>query len=272
MRKSERRSRVALLVASTSPHLQQQDNPVDWQEWGREAVAEAPRRPMLLSVGYAACRCHHVCRRSVDRTSSGHVPEPCRWAPEPSGQAIRADSLRGVWCVRGRRRNHVAGSSCGAPRGPGCPAASSGRTSSMTNPVIRGPSRRPNDKRPRPVTWGDAVDQWCPRRDLNSENRCPDWVIDTHPRPITAGQSGLWIQRGMWTSRRIRRHCDQSWDQRGRRQARTTERSCAGEELAAGPQVSANVSGHLRRGGRVAVGSGRSWPGGRCRIRRRCSR
>jgi uncharacterized protein YyaL (SSP411 family) len=52
------------LARATSPYLQQHaDNPVDWQEWGEEAFAEARERdvPVLLSVGYAACHwCHEV--------------------------------------------------------------------------------------------------------------------------------------------------------------------------------------------------------------------
>ncbi len=38
------------------------DNPIDWWEWGPEALAEARRsdRPILLSVGYAACHWCHV--------------------------------------------------------------------------------------------------------------------------------------------------------------------------------------------------------------------
>ena len=41
------------LAASTSPYLrQQQDNPVDWLEWGAEAFEDARRRgvPIFLSV------------------------------------------------------------------------------------------------------------------------------------------------------------------------------------------------------------------------------
>jgi uncharacterized protein len=51
------------LADSTSPYLQQHaDNPVDWYEWGEEALAEARRRdvPLLISVGYAACHWCHV--------------------------------------------------------------------------------------------------------------------------------------------------------------------------------------------------------------------
>jgi Protein of unknown function, DUF255 len=54
---------VNRLSASSSPYLlQHRDNPVDWWEWGPDALAEAKRldRPILLSVGYAACHWCHV--------------------------------------------------------------------------------------------------------------------------------------------------------------------------------------------------------------------
>ncbi|MBV9291180.1 MAG: thioredoxin domain-containing protein [Frankiales bacterium] len=58
------------LIHSTSPYLRQhKDNPVDWQEWGEEAFAEARRRdvPILLSVGYAACHwCHVMAHESFE--------------------------------------------------------------------------------------------------------------------------------------------------------------------------------------------------------------
>jgi uncharacterized protein YyaL (SSP411 family) len=59
-----------LLAASTSPYLlQHADNPVDWHEWGPEALALAARldRPILLSVGYAACHwCHVMAHESFE--------------------------------------------------------------------------------------------------------------------------------------------------------------------------------------------------------------
>ncbi|HIT74802.1 MAG TPA: thioredoxin domain-containing protein, partial [Candidatus Avipropionibacterium avicola] len=51
------------LAHATSPYLRQHaDNPVHWQEWGPEALAEAKERdvPIFLSVGYAACHWCHV--------------------------------------------------------------------------------------------------------------------------------------------------------------------------------------------------------------------
>ncbi|HSN83092.1 MAG TPA: thioredoxin domain-containing protein [Polyangiales bacterium] len=47
----------------TSPYLLQHvDNPVDWYPWGEEALALAKKedKPILLSIGYAACHWCHV--------------------------------------------------------------------------------------------------------------------------------------------------------------------------------------------------------------------
>ena len=58
------------LAAATSPYLRQHaDNPVHWQQWGPEALAEAVRRdvPILLSIGYAACHwCHVMAHESFE--------------------------------------------------------------------------------------------------------------------------------------------------------------------------------------------------------------
>jgi len=54
---------VNRLGAETSPYLlQHADNPVDWYPWGEEALgrARAEDRPILLSIGYAACHWCHV--------------------------------------------------------------------------------------------------------------------------------------------------------------------------------------------------------------------
>ncbi len=51
------------LAGETSPYLlQHRDNPVDWYPWGEEALARArdEDRPILLSIGYAACHWCHV--------------------------------------------------------------------------------------------------------------------------------------------------------------------------------------------------------------------
>jgi uncharacterized protein YyaL (SSP411 family) len=54
---------VNRLAGETSPYLlQHKDNPVDWYPWGEEALARArdEDRPILLSIGYAACHWCHV--------------------------------------------------------------------------------------------------------------------------------------------------------------------------------------------------------------------
>lgn len=58
------------LKAAASPYLlQHKDNPVHWWEWSEEAFNEAKRsgRPVLLSVGYAACHwCHVMAHESFE--------------------------------------------------------------------------------------------------------------------------------------------------------------------------------------------------------------
>jgi hypothetical protein len=51
------------LASETSPYLlQHASNPVDWYPWGEEALARAREedKPILLSIGYAACHWCHV--------------------------------------------------------------------------------------------------------------------------------------------------------------------------------------------------------------------
>ena len=58
------------LGEETSPYLlQHRDNPVAWQAWGTEAFEAARRtdKPVLLSVGYAACHwCHVMAHESFE--------------------------------------------------------------------------------------------------------------------------------------------------------------------------------------------------------------
>jgi uncharacterized protein YyaL (SSP411 family) len=54
---------VNRLAGETSPYLlQHADNPVDWYPWGDEALTRAREedKPILLSIGYAACHWCHV--------------------------------------------------------------------------------------------------------------------------------------------------------------------------------------------------------------------
>jgi uncharacterized protein YyaL (SSP411 family) len=59
-----------LLAEESSPYLRQHaDNPVHWRPWSSNALAEARSsdRPILLSVGYAACHwCHVMAHESFE--------------------------------------------------------------------------------------------------------------------------------------------------------------------------------------------------------------
>ncbi len=58
------------LGRETSPYLRQHaDNPVDWYPWGEEAwkAAGETGKPVLLSIGYAACHwCHVMAHESFE--------------------------------------------------------------------------------------------------------------------------------------------------------------------------------------------------------------
>ena len=58
------------LALETSPYLlQHADNPVDWQAWGPQALAQArdEDKPILLSVGYSTCHwCHVMAHESFE--------------------------------------------------------------------------------------------------------------------------------------------------------------------------------------------------------------
>jgi uncharacterized protein YyaL (SSP411 family) len=58
------------LIGETSPYLlQHAHNPVDWYPWGPEALerARAEDKPILLSIGYAACHwCHVMAHESFE--------------------------------------------------------------------------------------------------------------------------------------------------------------------------------------------------------------
>jgi uncharacterized protein YyaL (SSP411 family) len=54
------------LIKSTSPYLlQHANNPVDWFEWGPEALEKAKEedKPILVSIGYSSCHWCHVMER-----------------------------------------------------------------------------------------------------------------------------------------------------------------------------------------------------------------
>jgi len=65
------------LANETSPYLlQHKNNPVDWWPWGPEALAAAKKtsKPILLSVGYAACHwCHVMAHESFENDATARV-------------------------------------------------------------------------------------------------------------------------------------------------------------------------------------------------------
>ncbi|HEX6548407.1 MAG TPA: thioredoxin domain-containing protein [Candidatus Dormibacteraeota bacterium] len=65
------------LARATSPYLlQHAANPVDWYEWGPEPLERARRedRPILLSVGYAACHwCHVMAHESFENPATAEL-------------------------------------------------------------------------------------------------------------------------------------------------------------------------------------------------------
>jgi uncharacterized protein YyaL (SSP411 family) len=65
------------LASETSPYLQQHaENPVEWYPWGGEAFERARRedKPVLLSVGYAACHwCHVMAHESFEDEATARI-------------------------------------------------------------------------------------------------------------------------------------------------------------------------------------------------------
>ncbi len=66
-----------VLGQETSPYLlQHKANPVHWQPWGKEALDEAKKtgKPILLSVGYAACHwCHVMAHESFEDPATAAI-------------------------------------------------------------------------------------------------------------------------------------------------------------------------------------------------------
>ena len=65
------------LANETSPYLRQHaDNPVDWYPWSPDALsrARAEGKPILLSIGYAACHwCHVMAHESFEDEATARV-------------------------------------------------------------------------------------------------------------------------------------------------------------------------------------------------------
>ncbi|MGH2720590.1 MAG: thioredoxin domain-containing protein [Actinomycetota bacterium] len=94
------------LAGETSPYLlQHAHNPVDWYPWGPEALerAKAEDKPILLSIGYAACHwCHVMERESFEDESiaelmnAGFVPVKVDREERPDLDAIYMDAVQAL--------------------------------------------------------------------------------------------------------------------------------------------------------------------------------
>src|SRR5688572_609220 len=76
---SEQAGAVTLnnLSKSNNPYLlEHADNPVNWYEWGEEALAKAKKenKPLIISIGYSSCHwCHVMERESFMDTAVARV-------------------------------------------------------------------------------------------------------------------------------------------------------------------------------------------------------
>ncbi|VVC76177.1 hypothetical protein AQUSIP_14830 [Aquicella siphonis] len=69
------------LIHESSPYLQQHAyNPVDWYPWGSQALekARSENKPILLSIGYAACHwCHVMAHESFEDDQTAALMNEC---------------------------------------------------------------------------------------------------------------------------------------------------------------------------------------------------
>ena len=88
------------LASETSPYLlQHADNPVDWYPWGDEAFARARAedKPVLVSIGYAACHwCHVMERESFEDEESRGDERRTSSASRSTARNART-STRSTW-------------------------------------------------------------------------------------------------------------------------------------------------------------------------------
>ena len=96
------------LHLETSPYLlQHENNPVHWMPWGEEALRTRPRRttgkPILLSIGYAACHwCHVMAHESFEdpETADGDERSVRQRQGRPRGAPRRRQDLHDRRCTR----------------------------------------------------------------------------------------------------------------------------------------------------------------------------
>ena len=94
------------LAGERSPYLlQHAHNPVDWYEWGPEALERArdEDRPILLSIGYAACHwCHVMAHESFEDPATAafmnehFVPIKVDREERPDVDAVYMDAVQAM--------------------------------------------------------------------------------------------------------------------------------------------------------------------------------
>src|SRR3977135_2961763 len=77
MTNDPREKKANRLIHATRPYLLQHAyNPVDWYEWGSEALNKASKenKPILVSIGYSACHwCHVMERESFEKEDIAQI-------------------------------------------------------------------------------------------------------------------------------------------------------------------------------------------------------
>src|SRR5579863_1625439 len=167
------------LAQETSPYLlQHADNPVDWYPWGDEALLRAREtdRPLLVSIGYAACHwCHVMAHESFE---------------DPAVAAVMNDRFVCVKVAREERPDIDAGcmSACQAMTGQGGWPLNTFLTPDQ-QPFFAG-TYFPRQQRPGMPSWAmvlDAIDEaWRER---------PEQVREQGERLATAIAAGATLER-----------------------------------------------------------------------------
>ena len=100
------------LAQETSPYLlQHAHNPVDWYAWGPEAWERAKRenKPVLVSIGYAACHwCHVMERESFEKEEVAAVQNELSSISRSIAKSVPT-STRSTWRPCSSSTDRVAG-------------------------------------------------------------------------------------------------------------------------------------------------------------------
>ena len=148
-----------MLDQETSPYLlQHKDNPVHWYAWGAEAFQDARKygKPVLLSVGYAACHwCHVMAHESFEDPRSGRADE--RAVRQYQGGSRRAPR-------RGRDLHAFAGAARAAGRLAADHVSDIGRRTVLGRHLFSTPAPRMDGPR-FAMSCAKSIRSICPNRE-----------------------------------------------------------------------------------------------------------